>query len=263
LPQYVIGGKSRDQFAAQVGGRDGFRLDVSIVAVDPTQPRTLYAALRVVSWFDSDLHLKSHNVDGVYQSVDGGEHWRKFTSEILPFNLSWAGVSALGISPGNPNLMIGSGRHGIEKTVDGGKTWVPVGQVDLLEARPVYRQEHGGRTQMLGAPVVQDLYEFLFDQHAAGTVYMLSNRGIYKTIDSGTSWRLLDLGFDEIDAINSMALNPHKTDQIIVGSRYGIFISNDGGCHFKRISSPTETERATTSVAFPPPKKGLNDGGNR
>ncbi|HEY1939967.1 MAG TPA: hypothetical protein VGJ33_18715 [Candidatus Angelobacter sp.] len=240
LPRYEIEEKSADQFAQKIGGGRGFHLEIRIVGVHPLDPKTLYAGIRVTPWPDSGDELKDHKLEGVYRSIDGGDHWTMFTSEIHSFSLNWTQTSALGISPAKPDILFGAGRHGIEKSEDGGKTWNPVGQADLLDSRPVYRGEAISKRTMLGAPSSIEVYEFLFDSRAGKTFYMLTNRGIFKTIDLGESWRLLDLGFDEIDAITTVGINPIHTNQIIVGSRYGLYLSEDGGCHFQRIPSPGE-----------------------
>jgi len=237
LPQYSVDGKTPMQIADETGGR-GYHLEARIVGVHPKDAKTLFAGMRVAPWSDSSSDLRTKQLSGLYKSVDGGEHWVRLTDEIHAFGLNWTQTSAVGVSPGNPDIIFAVGQHGIEKSENGGKTWALVGQAGLLNSRPLYRAEVNSKTKMLGAPVSQEVYEFLFDPNTLQTVYMLTNRGIYKTIDGGNSWRLLALGFDEIDAITTVALNPTNPDQIFVGSKYGIFFSKDGGCHFDRIPSP-------------------------
>ncbi len=240
LPKYEIDGKSPDQVAEQLGGATGFHLEVLIVAVHPTDPNTLYAGMRATPWPGSGDDLTDHSLLGLFRSTDGGDHWAKFTDEIQAFRPNWTGTSVLGINPTNPDVVFGVGRHGIEKSTDAGRTWLPVGEEHSLEARPLYRAELKSKTKILGAPVALEAYEFLFDPKDTQTVYLLSNRGIFKTVDQGKSWRLLDLGFDEVDAITTVALNPGQSNQLFVGSRYGLFASHDGGCHFRRFPSPGE-----------------------
>ncbi|HWS17453.1 MAG TPA: hypothetical protein VN223_05540 [Candidatus Elarobacter sp.] len=240
VPQYEIEGKASGQFAEEIGGGRGFHLEIRIVGVHPSEPKTLYAGALVAPWPDSADEFRARKLEGIYRSVDGGEHWRKFTEEIHAFGLNWTQTLAFGISPVNSEILFGVGRQGIEKSEDGGKTWLPVGQAHTLDSRPVYRAETFSKRKMLGAPVTQEVYEFLFDPQANQTLYMLTNRGVFKTTDLGKTWRLLDLGFDEIDAITTVGLNPIHTNQIVVGSRYGLYLSDDGGCHFQRIPSPGE-----------------------
>jgi photosystem II stability/assembly factor-like uncharacterized protein len=211
-----------------------------MVGVHPLEPKTLYAGISIVPWPDSAGELKTRRLEGVYRSTDGGEHWQKFTEEIQAFGLNWTQALAFGVSPAEPNIFFGVGHHGVEKSKDGGKTWQAVGQADLLNSRPLYSGEVLSKRKMLGAPVTAEVYDFLFYPRAKQVLYMLTNRGVFKTTDLGKSWRLLDLGFDEIDAITTVGLNPIHTNQIFVGSRYGLFLSNDSGCHFQRITSPGE-----------------------
>ncbi|HEY2495885.1 MAG TPA: hypothetical protein VGK24_02345 [Candidatus Angelobacter sp.] len=246
LPQYEIDGKPASKFAEQISGSHGFHLEIRIVAVHPHEPKTLYAAAWVRPWPNSDEELKDHKLVGVYRSLDSGDHWNSFSEEVLAFGLNWTESLPLGINPSNPNFFLAVGRHGIEKSEDGGKSWEPVGQADLFNTRPIYRAENRTNRKMLGAPVATEVYEFLFDPHAEQIIYMLTNKGLFKTTDRGKSWRLLELGFDEIDAITSVGLNPIHSNQIVVGSRHGLYLSNDGGCHFQAVRSPGE--QATTSV---------------
>lgn len=240
LPQYEIESMQPSEFAQQITGGRGYHLEIRIVGVHPHEPKTLYAAVWVSPWPNSAEELKDHRLEGVYRSIDGGDHWKKFTEEVRAFGLNWTQSLALGVSPVNPSIFLGVGRHGIEKSEDGAKTWQPVGQVALFNQRPIYRAEKMENRKMLGAPVGIEVYGFLFDPLAERIVYMLTNRGLFKTTNLGESWFLLDLGFDEIDAITTMSMNPTRSDQIVVGSRYGLYLSDDGGCHFQRIPSPGE-----------------------
>src|SRR5580765_4305855 len=219
MPQYEFEGKAAGQFAQEIGGGRGFHLEIRIVGVHPSEPKTLYAGALVAPWPDSGDELKARKLEGIYRSVDGGEHWNKFTEEIYAFGLNWTQSLAFGISPVNSEILFGIGHQGIEKSQDGGKTWLPVGQAHILDSRPIYRAETFSKRKMLGAPVTQEVYEFLFDPQANQTLYMLTNRGVFKTTDLGKTWLLLDLGFDEIDAITTVGLNPIHTNQIVVKSK--------------------------------------------
>lgn len=216
-------------------GRKNYFLETYITAIDPKAPTTLYASMRAVPWNNSALPVREF--PSILVSHDGGDSWTLFTSELLSFPPAASAtlISPIGISPAKPPLMFGVNKKGVIKSLDGGTSWSPVGQEEELVGRPVYKLEQQHSKRLLGAPSNLAVYQFAFDSADLSVIYLVSNKGIFKTVNMGTSWRLLDLGFDEIDAINSVVVDPLNHDEIYVGSRYGIFVSSDGGCHFDRI----------------------------
>jgi hypothetical protein len=57
-------------------------------------------------------------------------------------------------------------------------------------------------------------------------------------MDGGKNWVLLDLGFDELDGIDSVVINRNDPAQIFVGTFEGLYTSHDRGCHFESITIP-------------------------
>jgi len=163
-----------------------------------------------ISPADPNLMLVSCDMSGIYRSTDGGASWemihyRQLTSStrVRPVwhptdpNVAFAaggrrgpmkvtrdqgktwselpgapsGVSAIGVDPGNPNLMLVGGRLGLYRSTDGGATWELVGEAP-------------GRA--LG---------FHFDQTSpAGsrTCLAATDQTILRSDDGGASWR--DIG---------------------------------------------------------------------
>jgi hypothetical protein len=235
LPKYEIQGRPKDQWVEQMVGRKNYFLETYITAIDPKSPTTLYASMRAVPWNNSALPVREF--PSILVSHDGGDSWTLFTSELLPFppEASATLISPIGISLAKPTLMFGVSKKGAVKSINGGTSWSPVGQEEELLRRPVYKLEQQRSNRLLGAPSTLAVYQFAFDPADSNILYLVSNKGLYKSLDMSISWRLLDLGFDEIDAINSVAVDPLNHHEIYVGSRYGIFVSRDGGCHFDRI----------------------------
>lgn len=248
LPPYRVDGESLEAFAQNVANHRGYHAAVYIVGIHPKEPLTLYAGFKVLPWGNEGT---VHPLPYVYKSSDGGESWTKFADRLRPFSLGWTEVSPIGTNPLMPNVMFATGTGGILKTTDSGNSWTPVGQIKELESRPVYKRElDDPKVKMMGAPASQTVYQFAFDAHDAETVYMLSDRGVFKTVDGGNTWRLLNLGFDEIDAIYNLALSPLDSRQIFIGSRYGLFMSSDSGCHFRRLQSPGEPQPKAAVTAY-------------
>lgn len=234
LPKYEIQGRPKDQWVEEMTGGKNYFLETYITAIDPKVPTTVYASLRAVPWNNSALPIREF--PSILVSHDGGDSWTVFSSDLVAFPPAAVGtlIAPIGISPTKPQ-MFGVTKKGVVKSSDGGTSWSPVGQEEELVGRPVYKLEQQYLKRLLGAPSALAVYQFAFDSVDSNVMYLVSNKGIFKTTDMGMSWRLLDLGFDEIDAINSVAVDPLNHDQIYVGSRYGVFVSRDAGCHFGRI----------------------------
>jgi hypothetical protein len=79
--------------------------------------------------------------------------------------------------------------------------------------------------------IVEDI---VFDPSAADTVYLITNKGIYKSADRAASWSLLNVGLRMIYGVSSLAVNPSNTKHVVVGTADGIFVSTDGGCTFSK-----------------------------
>jgi hypothetical protein len=235
LPKYEIQGRPKDQWVEEVAGRKNYLLEIYITAIDPKVPTTLYAGMRAVPRNDSASPIREF--PSMLVSHDGGDSWALFASDLLPFPPAASAtlISPIGISPATPTLMFGVSKKGVVKSTNGGTSWLPVGQEEELLRRPVYKLEQLHSNRLLGAPSTLAVYQFAFDSVDSKVLYLVSNKGLYKSDDMSITWRLLDLGFDEIDAVNSVAVDPIKHDEIYVGTRYGVFVSRDGGCHFDQL----------------------------
>lgn len=241
LPKYAVDGEPRDELARRLSGRAGYRLTVGVTAVDPRDPFTLYADVAVVPWGEllSSADLPTYPLPGTYTSKDGGETWTRFTDALRP------GIP-MAISPANPNLFWGDGPEGVVKSTDGGKHWVAVGEQRELEASPVIRERGapGGRSVLSSRGL--EVQQFVPDPADANTVYIVSNKGTYRSLDGGRSWCLLELGFDVIDSLRNMGVVPSNPLELIVGTIYGVLYSDDRGCRFKKIY-PTQASGAATT----------------
>jgi photosystem II stability/assembly factor-like uncharacterized protein len=101
------------------------------------------------------------------------------------------------------------------------------------------------------------LHALEVDPRYAGTWYagMEGDRswtsGVYKTVDAGHSWKLLEGTSGK--AVWSLALWPSNPDVIAAGTGDGIFRSTDSGANWSRISTPGNEElRPVVSLAFHP-----------
>jgi hypothetical protein len=237
LPRYLIGGVIRDALASRMAGTNNDTVRFEIIGIHPTNPRILFASLTLAPWtavtlyypdFKQPAEGSSKEFDNTYISSDGGESWEKFTPELRPWE-------AIGISTSQPKVFYGHGRKGMVKSTDGGVTWAPVGQQHQLELRPLTSADKNEETRLLKGLVDLRVRQILVEPSNENVVYLVSNKGLIRSMDGGSTWCLLDLGFDELDSVKSVGLNPAKSTEIFVGTTRGVFYSSDRGCHFFRI----------------------------
>jgi hypothetical protein len=80
-----------------------------------------------------------------------------------------------------------------------------------------------------------EVVQFVIDPSNENIVFVVPNKGIYRSLDGGGTWCLLDLGFDEIEGVHSIAISSPHPLEIFVGTTHGVSYSSDRGCHFTRI----------------------------
>ncbi|HEX7183055.1 MAG TPA: hypothetical protein VF756_14530 [Thermoanaerobaculia bacterium] len=153
------------------------------------------------------LTLTSDFPARLYRSDDGGESWSPSDQGIGD-----RGISALAVSPSSSTVYAGTG-DGIFRSVDGGRTWLPPSSGGEV-----------GAVWFLTVPPSPD-----------GTVYAgLYDRGILKSTNHGSSWRLANRGLTAVP-VRSLAVAPSNPSVLYVsvhglGSRGpAVLRTTDGG----------------------------------
>jgi hypothetical protein len=177
-------------------------------------------------------------------------------------------TTAFTLAPSNPSVMYGYADGDIIKSVDAGRTWAPLSLKQELSRDRIltdgFRVEFANKVAFSNIPLAdpgkmggadagfQDYYlrqlglprqwlsQIIVDPTNENIVYVVAETGIYRTMDGGKSWSLLDLGFDELDGIDSIAINQNDPAQIFVGTVEGLYMSHDHGCHFEKITIPPD-----------------------
>ena len=208
-PNLLFAGAERRVFKSINGGStwfddsSGLPMDgttaglVTVLEIDPMNPKTLYAGSRF---------------QGLFKSVDGGRSWARIESaqiggpEVYDLAISplepqtvfvatlnglyrslngamdWgvvhAGPGAEGrsveLDPTNPSrLYTGTASLGILRSLDGGSTWFPIN-----EGLP--RDSNGG--------VVLPSLRLAHHPTVSGALYAYTESGFYKTVDGGDNW---------------------------------------------------------------------------
>lgn len=222
---------------------DGFFKSGSVgaIAVAPSDANVLYVgmgehAVRGV--------MTSHG-DGVYKSTDGGRTWMHIGLANSRH------ISAIRIHPQNPDIVYvavqgalwgTSTDKGIYRSLDGGMIWEKILFVD---------ENTGAADLSVDATNPRILYAGMWD-HQRVPWQMRSggaSSGIWKSTDSGTTWKRLKNGLPKMMgkvAVDVSPANPQVVYANIEAEKGGVFRSNDGGNSWKR----TNGDRITVARAW-------------
>ncbi|GAC1425149.1 MAG: hypothetical protein NVSMB67_26530 [Flavisolibacter sp.] len=183
------------------------------------------------------------NNGGVWKTTDYGRTWNPIFDEQAT-----GSIGDIVIAPSNPEVLyVGSGEglqrpdlsvgKGIYKSVDGGKTWTPMGL---------------SGAQQIGGLAIDPTNENRVFVAALGHPYgPNAERGVYRTMDGGKSWQQV-LFLDENTGAIEVAIDPKNPNTIYAdlwaarlgpwengswnGPQSGLYKSMDGGSTWKKLS---------------------------
>lgn len=237
------------------------------IALDPTDPQIVYAAVGKSHWFGSGALLKS---------TDQGTTWTTLDLKLpLAKNYRrWVG-ERLAVNPfTSKELLFGSWKDGLWKSADAGDTWQPIKSfprepdedlnVSAIAFDPqtqglvyagvpgegVYRSRDGGATwsrlegssrSMMRMAIARD-----------GSLYTVNadKPGVSKYVDP--QWQDItppdgksDSESDGEIAFGSISINPANPQDILIGQGETVnpklYRSQDGGLHWRELSRQTKS----------------------
>jgi photosystem II stability/assembly factor-like uncharacterized protein len=262
-------------------GKPPIRVVARSLAIDPTNPAVVFAG----------------NFDGVYESRDGGENWKK----PLPGSPR---TNVIAIDPTDRSTLYAAG-YGVHKSTDGGKTWTnnsPEGVSDYIaallidpnDARRVFssnekifrspdrtenwdlllrmednvgsyyypstaaaiavapsdsatvyaggeafgyeghisRSVDGGTTWSAAAFLYAPVTTLIVDSRRPGIAYAGTTSGFYRNNDGGTVWREIGLAGMYI---SSLVRDPRDSSALFAGTSDGVFWTGDSGSTWIRF----------------------------
>ena len=168
---------------------------LSIMAVDPVDPRSVYAGTFAFAPYFTTLP------NGVLKSTDGGVTW-------TPTGLTGTGVTALTIAPGDRRTVFAATTDAwpaaagpLFRSIDGGATWTEA----FVGAGPF----------IVTAIVV----------HPADSkrVYVATNGGgVMRSLDGGVTWTALNPGLPSL-SVQSLVLIEGEPNTLYAGTSAGVF----------------------------------------
>ncbi len=192
--------------------------------------------------------------DGLYRAESGGGFVRIDDETIhLP-------VLSIASAPGDHQVMyVGTYRHGVLVTSDGGASWNSVGDIfhnrlivpgvavdphdnQTVYARVlyerIYKSSDGGATWhavWTGMPTEAQVETMVFAPDDPTQMFAGTNIGLFSSSDAGESWTRRGLVQQTVFAI---WIDPHNSRTLLAGATDGLYHSDDGGDTWARIGLP-------------------------
>jgi photosystem II stability/assembly factor-like uncharacterized protein len=172
---------------------------ITILAVDPSAPSTLYAGTEG---------------GGAFKSTDGGGSWFAINSGLIN-----AHVKAIAIDPVTTSTLYAGTfppAGGVFKSTDSGGNWSAV---------------NTGLTD-------PDVYALAIDPVTTTTLYAgTEGGGIYKSTDGGSNWSAINNGLTDL-MVHSLAIDPTTPTSLYAGTYGGgVFKSTNGGGNWSAINT--------------------------
>ncbi|MBI3627899.1 MAG: hypothetical protein HY220_04140 [Candidatus Sungbacteria bacterium] len=203
------------------------------------------------------LSVYQNNKGEVLKSVDGG-----ITFDLVYFvPILKYGVFGAAINPENESRVhIATGEGGFLTSSDAGKTWkvdkwFPDGLISLIQnpARgselfvltphgELYRTEDEGASWTRLTPGyasfsnAASITDIRLDQNNPSTIYISSEFGLLRSVDSGTTWKEVPLIIPPKGlSIQSVAVNTKNSREIYAAAGNSIYVSEDFGENWRAM----------------------------
>lgn len=202
-------------------------------------------------------------INGVWESKDKGDSWKKIKSDTMPIN-----IDSMAIDPRDESTIFAGTWWRAYKSTDSGKTWrlIKDGMIDdsdvfAITVNPrnpdhivasacsgIYESFNNGEkwAKIQGIPSQSRRTRDIV-QHPSleGVIYAGTTEGFWLSTNGGKTWSMTTQRNLEI---NSIAVHPSEPNKVFIATNnYGVMVSNDGGRNFSQTNDRF-TSRFTYSI---------------
>ncbi len=232
------------------------------IIIDPSHSQTLYV---------SGIY---NGRGSVIRSDDGGVNWRRVYVE--PEN--GTNITSMAVSQyGSGAVYIGTSGGTIARTTNGGESWENLYHADnsveeilidagnsstlyaLISGMDIVRTQDNGATfdsvrKLTRERSVQLLYEgklfsMTISPTASGTIFVGTDKGIFRSTDYGQSWTSMDVIASTIGIpIHAITISPHNADQIMYAAAKAVYTSVPNGW----VITDTASDRIVDVIKYDP-----------
>ena len=169
-----------------------------------------------------------------------------------------AGAQLVAVDSSSDAAVYAVGEDGLIKSIDGGATWMLVGQglhqkgisalaIDrhapstlyaATRFEGIFKSTYGGGTWRAindGLPDTR-IGVLLIDPRTPSTIYAASQKGISKSLDAGERWTPMNDGLTST-IVFGLAIDPRNSSVLYAATYGGVFKSTDAGQHWENASS--------------------------
>ena len=201
----------------ELRGRAGGRLDgvVQQIVADAADRNRVLAAL----WY------RSSTGGGVYESSDGGQHWRLA-------GLAGETVRTLEQSPSRPTVWLAGTRSGVFRSLNNARSWQRITPAE--------------------DPELQNVDSLAVDPENPETIYVGTYHLPWKTTDGGRTWNSIASGMIDDSDIMSLRIDAHDRQRIFSSACSGIYRSEDAGLSWTKLQGIPYSSRRTQQIVQDP-----------
>jgi photosystem II stability/assembly factor-like uncharacterized protein len=168
--------------------------DVSVLAISPSDPLTLYAGTAV------NCDDCEYSGDGVFKSSDGGVCWTAVSN-----GLPRGAIFLVAVDPqDSATVYVGQfmeDTSALFKTVDGGATW---------------NRLNSGLDGSYAASLA-------IDPHNPSVLYVATGKGVFRSTDGGENWSAVNLGLRD-GSVSAVAIDPRDSSTVYAAGEAGLFV---------------------------------------
>lgn len=240
---------------------------VTGIAVDPFDSKLIYASGIVGS------------SGKIIKTVDGGISWTDIFSEPSKSNPA----TSIAVSRANPRILVAGLASGdVIKSIDAGSTWQSTESLSdrilkiefgrnnnayaLTSRKGLFvSTDQGGHWSWLSErlttqnffssqtalPTVSQFLDFALDPRQNGVVYLGTEQGLFRSVNSGQAWNLMTLPVKNMSLkVSAVSVSPTNSNVLYVGIGTTVFKSVNGGVAWETRPVPTGQQIRLILVDF-------------